>query len=84
MDHYCQWLGKSIGFYNYKYFVVMIIYLCLLMVGVVMTYHDHTGNVLMAKEGEVGYPELFLTSITSLLCLAIFIRMLMLLFYHLV
>lgn len=50
MDHYCPWLGKTIGNNNYRYFHILLLYsiiislylICLFIKSLVQTYYDIT------------------------------------------
>lgn len=37
-DHHCPWINSCIGFRNWKYFVLMLIYLCILLIVYVASF----------------------------------------------
>ena len=59
MDHHCNWLVNCIGFYNYKYFLVGLIYAVLLTIFATVTYCECFVDVVSHREKSLGDVVLF-------------------------
>jgi hypothetical protein len=59
MDHHCQWLDSCIGFYNRKYFIQMLLYVCLTIYFVILTSAFDVYSILKcAVKRELTYNDL--------------------------
>ncbi|MDR3548167.1 MAG: hypothetical protein P4M11_07895 [Candidatus Pacebacteria bacterium] len=46
MDHHCPWISNCVGFRNYKFFVLMLIYSAMSLLFVVFTYWEEVSIAL--------------------------------------
>lgn len=54
MDHHCNWLVNCIGFYNYKYFFIGLMYSVLCSMFITVTYSECFFNVISQKGQSIG------------------------------
>ena len=72
MDHYCVWFNNAVGFLNYKYFILTIIYLfmsCLMSI-YILIYRLFINNYVKMEYGILNVLCLLLTLIVCLFFIA--------------
>merc|ERR1712154_91787 len=72
MDHFCVWLNNGVSFYNYKYFILTIIYLfvsCLMAI-CILIYRLFITNYVKMEYGIFNVLCLLLTVIICIFFLA--------------
>jgi hypothetical protein len=79
MDHHCLWINNCIGFYNYKYFINMLIYVSLLLLLVTFTY---TECYLDASSGHTNGVKLYLIAVTFILSTTLTLIVITFMFFH--
>jgi cytochrome c biogenesis factor len=62
MDHHCPWVANCIGFYNYKYFINMILYTALCCIFIVATSFPVIETVLSNSDLDYGIAYFIVTS----------------------
>lgn len=72
MDHHCPWVANCIGFFNYKYFLNMIMYASLSCIMIVTTAYPVLGAVL-SREGIEYKLAYFIVTAYVLACVFGFI-----------
>jgi hypothetical protein len=50
MDHHCPWVANCIGFYNYKYFMSMLLYTSLSCLLIVFSSYGLVTTVLQRED----------------------------------
>ena len=77
MDHHCPWINNCIGFYNYKYFYLLINYCMLSLLLVNLTYWETLKSVI--NQNQIS--ALGLTWISVVFLLSIVMGFILILFW---
>lgn len=59
MDHYCHWVANDVGFFNYKFFVLTLLYSCLVLIFLCITLVSTPRNFIV--DSNVGFVKVFFT-----------------------
>ncbi|KAL7066948.1 DHHC zinc finger domain-containing protein [Cryptosporidium serpentis] len=80
MDHYCPWFGNCIGFYNYKYFFLALLYGCITLL--YMLFGQINTFINVWNDPNVTFGRLYLISLGSCFCIVLLIIMIPFLLFH--
>ena len=80
MDHHCNWIANCVGFFNYKYFLCMLIY-SVLCIGIIIGSFWETVIVVLNDERNSAVTCLFIVLYYSILVMK-FIVLIMFTSFH--